>query len=158
MTPIDRLDDTTFYSVCASSICLGWIADSPEFDIDRACELTERHRAISHLIMKDWYPLTRFSRSPESCIAMQFDSPEDRDGMILIFRREEHQLTETHLAMFGLDTDSYYELSWQTLGLRRVIKGADLVSGHKFTLPQRGCAEIIVYRRIPPNVASCASS
>ena len=38
---LNRLDDYSFHSTLASSLCLGWIADVPGFDVARAKKLSQ---------------------------------------------------------------------------------------------------------------------
>jgi len=59
-THINRMDDYSFHSVLAASLCLGWIADDPEFDAARAKELTDRYLELRHLLVGAWYPLTPY--------------------------------------------------------------------------------------------------
>ena len=58
MVALNRMDDYSFHSSMASSLNLGWIADAPDFDIERARELLHRYRVVRHLLVGAWYPLT----------------------------------------------------------------------------------------------------
>ena len=145
MTPIDRLDDTTFHSVCAASLCLGWIADSPDFDLPRALQLVDIYRRVRHLANKDWYPLTPYSRKPDSCLAVQYNSPETAEGMLLIFRRSQCPDTPLTVSLSGLNPEMEYQLSWHSSGRKEKIRGAALMKNYTIQLPAPGSSELIHY-------------
>src|SRR5574341_44058 len=60
-TPLIRLDDYSFHSTLATSLCIGWIADEPGFDQKRAKRLLDRYREVRHLLVGAWYPLLPYS-------------------------------------------------------------------------------------------------
>ncbi|MCZ7542053.1 MAG: alpha-galactosidase [Anaerolineae bacterium] len=137
-TPIDRMDVTTFHSVLPSSISLGWIADAPDFDYDRAVRLCARFRELRPLLAKDWYPLTPFSRALTSCLGSQYHSPEDVAGMILLFRRVHCPYPELEVSLAGLDPAAVYRLAWEVSGRTEEASGAALMDGFRLALPPRG--------------------
>jgi alpha-galactosidase len=147
MTPIDRLDETTFHSTLASSLCLGWIADASDFDRERAAELVDTYRKVRHLLNKDWYPLTPFSRSNDTCLGVQFNSPEDGEGIVLLFRRERCPLSQMQATLRGVCADAQYEITSHSSGRRTLVKGSDLASGYTLALPQAGKSELLSYGR-----------
>jgi len=59
-TPINRLDTYSFHSAMATSLNLGWIADAPDFDTERAAALLKRYREVRHLMVGAAYPTTLF--------------------------------------------------------------------------------------------------
>ncbi len=59
-THINNMDDYSFHSALAASLCLGWIADAPDFDSTRAKALTDRYLQVRHLMVGAWYPLTPY--------------------------------------------------------------------------------------------------
>lgn len=147
MAPIDRLDDTTFHSTLASSLCLGWIADGPDFGHERARELADMYRRLRHLLNRDWYPLTPFSRSQHVCLGVQFDSPEDGEGIILLFRRELCPYSEIVVKALGVCAGAEYEIAYHPSGTRTTARGSELLSGHSLKLPPPGVSCLIHYRR-----------
>ena len=100
---LDRLDDYSFHSTLASSLCLGWIADAPDFDGTRARELVARYRELRHLLIGAWYPLLPSSNDRANWIAYQFHRLDLDEGMVLVFRRPESPYTSAEFALHGLD-------------------------------------------------------
>lgn len=150
MTPIDRLDDTTFHSSLASSLCLGWIADAPDFDAARASQLTRIHRELRHVLNRDWYPLTPFRRSTdrEACLGVQFNAPEEGEGIILLFRRESCPECSIVVRLAGLCPEARYRLDPWPSGVETLVSGSELAAGYSVPLPQAGGSCLIHYRHV----------
>lgn len=150
MTPIDRLDDTTFHSTLGSSLCLGWIADAPDFDTARASQLTSTHREVRHLLNRDWYPLTPFRRSTDraACLGVQFNAPEEGEGIILLFRREACPDDTLVVRLAGLCPEARYRLTQWPAGAERLVNGAELAAGFSLPLPQAGGSCLIRYYQV----------
>jgi alpha-galactosidase len=148
MTPLFQTDEYSFYSALASSLCLGWPADEPGFDFDHASMLLKRYRQIRHLLDKDWYPLTPYSLSPEVWLGTQFHSPEDDEGIVLLFRREECPQDTIEVSLRGLQPEATYQLRRQGSPATTRAKGADLMGHYPVTLEKQRSALLIVYRRI----------
>jgi hypothetical protein len=73
----------------ASSLCLGWIADGPDFDLERGRQLLERDRQLRHLLIGDWVPLLPYNVKPTEWMASQYYRADLDEGMILVFRHAE---------------------------------------------------------------------
>ena len=147
MAPINRLDDYSFHSAMASSLCLGWIADGPEFDMDRAKELTKTYQNVRHLLRGDWYPLTGYSRDAAKWIGSQYHRPDLDEGMVLIFRRERSPYVSMQVKLRGLEEKAAYSLTAQSAGWTKRASGADLMKGFEITLDEAPSSELIVYTR-----------
>ncbi len=147
MAPIDRMDEYTFHSAMATSLCIGWIADGPDFDFQQAKEYTDRYRAVRHLLIGAWYPLLPYSRGTDDWIASQYHRPDLDEGMILAFRRPESPYTALEVSLHGLDSEATYELSYDSTGAKSLLKGAELISKFQINIPETGKSELIIYRR-----------
>ncbi|HPD29753.1 MAG TPA: alpha-galactosidase [Phycisphaerae bacterium] len=143
---INRMDDYSFHSVMASSLCMGWIADGPDFDKARGKKLLDRYLALRHLLIGAWYPLLPYSRSGNEWIASQYHRPDLDEGMILAFRRAESPYRTTDVSLDGLKPDAVYELTSQATGQKTQAKGADLMKQYQLTIPDRHKSELITYR------------
>lgn len=53
-----ELDEYSFHSALPASLCLGWIADDPDFDRDAAAKIVDQYKQIRHCLVGKWYPLT----------------------------------------------------------------------------------------------------
>jgi alpha-galactosidase len=148
MTPLFKTDEYGFYSALASSLCLGWAADDPKFDMDHARMLVSRYRQVRRFLNKDWYPLTPYSLSPEAWLGTQYHSPENDEGIILLFRREECPEATLKVSLGGLRSEAFYELVRQDNPVPTKVKGADLMNCYPITLEHKRSAALILYRRV----------
>ncbi len=148
-TPIVRLDDYTFHSTLATSLCVGWIADGPGFDAARAKALLDRYRAVRHLLSGAWYPLLPYSRSPRDWMASQYHRPDLQEGLVLAFRRGESPYLTVEVSLRGLEGDVVYELTHESTGQKALADGRDLMARFTLTLLEKRSSEMIVYRKTP---------
>lgn len=146
MAPLNRMDDYSFHSAMATSLCLGWIADAPDFDRPRARRLVERYRELRHLLVGAWYPLLPYTRDSEKWMAVQYDRPDLKQGMVLVFRHRNSPYQTANLPLHGLDPHANYEL--RSLVTNRVSRaaGAELMKRWLVTLPKAGSSDLVVYR------------
>jgi len=144
---LNRLDDYSFHSTMASSLCLGWIADAPDFDRERAKKLVDRHRAVRHLLIGAWYPLTPQTRDKTHWLAMQFHRPDLDEGLVLAFRRAQSPYPTAQVALRGLDPKATYELRSDASGAVAHAKGAELMGRLQLSIPGRHCSDLVTYRR-----------
>lgn len=147
--PLARLDDYSFHSTLASSLCLGWIADAPDFDLARARRLVERYRAVRHLLNAAWHPLLPCSRAADQWLAVQFHRPDLDEGMVLAFRRPASPYAAVELELRALTPDASYTLHFDSTGQSRRLRGAELRAGLPLALPPGPSSELITYRREP---------
>ena len=89
---LNQLDDYSFHSTMASSLCLGWIADAPDFDAARGKKLLDRYLEVRHLLVGAWYPLLPYSRDRATWMAVQYHRPDLDEGMVLAFRQAREPL------------------------------------------------------------------
>lgn len=146
---LNRLDDYSFHSTLASSLCLGWIADAPEFDTTRGKALLTRYGEIRQLLVGAWYPLLPYSRDPREWMAMQFHRPDLDEGLLLVFRRADSPHPRVELALRGLDGGGHYELRSDRTGAAETLSGRELMARLIVELPERPQSDLLVYRRIP---------
>lgn len=147
---LNRLDAYSFHSTMASSLCLGWIADAPDFDAARAKRLLGRYLEVRHLLVGAWYPLLPYSREPDKWMAVQYHRPDLGEGMILAFRRPESPYPSVEVALRGLEPEAAYQLAYDTAGTQREASGKALMTPWVLSLPKRRSSELIHYRRNPP--------
>lgn len=143
---INRMDDYSFNSVIASSLCMGWIADAPDFDTARGKKLLDRYLALRHLLIGAWYPLLPYSRSGNEWIASQYHRPDLDEGVIFAFRRADSPYRSADVSLAGLKPDATYELTSEATGQKTQLKGADLMKRYELTIPDKHKSEVIRYR------------
>ena len=150
VAPTNRTDDYSFRSDMATSLCLGWIADAPDFDTARGKTLLGKYLALRHLLIGAWYPLTGYSRGGRDWIASQYHRPDLGEGMILAFRRANSVYRTAEVALHGLDAQATYELTSDNTGASTRATGAELMKQYLITLPQKHQSELITYRKVKP--------
>ncbi len=143
---LNRLDDYSFHSTMASSLCLGWIADDPKFDTARAKKLTARYLAVRPLLMGDWYPLTPPARDGKSWLASQYHRPDMGEGMILVFRQEQSPAKSLTVKLRGLNPEATYRVTSDAGSPERIFTGKALMEGLEIVLPDAPGSDIIVFR------------
>lgn len=148
-TPLTRLDDYSFHSCLPTSLVIGWIADAPGFDSQRAGQLLDQYRELREYLVGGWYPLLPYSRSPESWMGSQYHRRDLNAGLLLVFRRAQSPVQTMRMALHGLDSGKAYELSFDSTGKKLHHTGAELMSGFDLTLPSKPSSELILYRMVP---------
>jgi alpha-galactosidase len=149
-TPLIRLDDYSFHSTLPASLCLGWIADAPDFDLPRAQKLVERYRELRPLLVGAWYPLLPYSRDPKAWIASQFHRPDLQKGLVLIFRRGESPYRVAEVRLHGLESAARYELLFESTGEKQTLSGELLMKQLPLAIPEKQRSELMTYRRLTP--------
>jgi alpha-galactosidase len=148
VAPINRLDDYSFHSVMATSLCMGWIADAPDFDAARGKKLLDRYLQLRPLLVGAYYPLLPYSRGTKEWTAMQWHRPDLNEGMILAFRRADSPYRTAEVSLRGLDAGATYELRYDSSGAMARASGAELMGKYLLTLPEKHRSELIVYKRV----------
>ncbi|MBI4550873.1 MAG: alpha-galactosidase [Candidatus Latescibacteria bacterium] len=145
---LSRLDEYSFHSTLASSLCLGWIADAPDFDAQTGKRLLDRYRAVRHLLIGAWYPLLPYSRDLHDWIASQYHRPDLDEGMVLAFRRPHSPYRTADVSLRGLDAHATYDLSFDRTGATARATGADLMNRFPLTLPEPHRSDLVVYQKV----------
>jgi alpha-galactosidase len=174
---LNNLDTYSFHSTMASSLCLGWIADAPDFDARRGKQLIDRYKQVRHLLVGGWYPLltcpndyvdlnTRDAdlwlwgdaskhRKPHTeWVATQYHRPDLGEGMVLAFRRPDSPYASVQVSLRGIEPAATYEVSWDSRGPgdTKLMPGSNLSGGFEIFLPKKRSSDLIVYRKVknPP--------
>lgn len=150
MCPINRLDDYSFHSALAASLCLGWIADDPGFDMDRAKELTAIYLELRHLLTGCWHPLTEYNREPDQWLGSQYHRDDLDEGLLLLFRRESCSQPALSIEPRFLNPDTAYQLTFHSSGSNKKIPGSELMAGLSIPIFDAPGSEMIVYRGDSP--------
>lgn len=142
------LDDYSFHSTLASSLCLGWIADAPDFDVKRGKAILKRYLEIRHLLIGAWYPLLPYSRNPKDWMASQYHRADLGEGLIVIERHNESPYSTVQLSLHGLDKDAEYELRFDSTGKKLKKKGSELMKQLDLSISGKRKSDLILYRLI----------
>ena len=151
---LNRMDDYSFHSTLASSLCMGWIADAADFDVKRGKALLDQYLADRHLLVGAWYPLLPYSRDALQWTGSQYHRADLQEGLLLVFRRANSPYRTVDVALRGLDPAATYQYeAFNPAGERVTVKatGAELMRGLTLTLPDKQQSDLIVYRRVNPS-------
>ncbi len=143
-----RMDQYTFHSSLPSSMCLGWIADAPDFNVKEGRKLLDQYRRVRELLVGAWYPLLPYSRSLNDWIASQYHRPDLNKGMILALRRPDSAYPTAEVSLHGLDASATYELYSEVTGKQTRVKGTDLMNHYLLSIPDKRASELIVYHKV----------
>lgn len=143
-----RLDDYSFHSTMASSLCVGWPVLNPAFSKNRAGVLVERYKKVRHLLTGEWYPLTGYSYDTDVWQAVQYHRPDLDEGIVLAFRRKDSPYRSLEVDLQGLVPDHRYRLHSDQRGELPGQSGQSL--GHKYIieLNQAPASEMIHYKGV----------
>ncbi len=147
MSALDWMDSYSFHSAMAGSICLGWRADAPEFDMARARQLADLYREVRHFLNGDWYPLTPYNRGLDAWLGSQYHRPDLDAGMLLVFRRAMCRTNTLTVALGGLDAKAAYVLTDRETEVVTEKPGEELLSAYAISLANAPSSTLITYRK-----------
>ncbi len=119
----------------------------PQFAVARAygdC------RKIGHLMLGDYYPLRPYNLQNDRWIAWQFDRPEQGDGMVQAFRRNESLYESARLELHGLEPNAIYRLTNLDIAGTTEAAGRELIErGLSIVMRDRPGSAVITYKKMP---------
>ena len=117
-------------------------------EIDFIKKASDEYLKIRKYFYADFYPLTEHTDNKDVWCAMQFDNPEDNDGMIEVFRRENSPYESSLFRLFGIDESKTY-LFEDLDGGEFTISGTELAeNGLKIEIENRRTAKIFIYKKL----------
>jgi alpha-galactosidase len=144
---LNRLDDYSFHSTMASSLCVGWKADDRQFKDSRAEELVRQYKKVRHLLTGAWYPLTPYSRESTTWLVSQYHRRDLDEGIVLAFRRSQSPYRSAEIALRSLERKALYQVTDMSTGEKIYCKGAELEHRHVLTLPGAPSSVLLHYQR-----------
>jgi alpha-galactosidase len=110
--------------------------------------LDEWRKTVAHY-WGDFWPLTPYSLKNDVWMAWQFDRPEEGQGVVQAFRRQDCPQESITLKLRGLDPKARYELqNLDEKGSHEMTSKELLESGLPVSAKDRPSAIIILYKRI----------
>ncbi|MGQ9607827.1 MAG: NPCBM/NEW2 domain-containing protein [bacterium] len=144
---LNRMDNYSFHSTFASSLCLGWIADASDFNAELGKKMLDLYLETRHLLIGAWYPLLPYSRDPMAWMASQYHRPDLQQGIILVFRHNESPYRTVEISLHDLDPMAKYSLIYTSSGEKISINGASLMTSFIVTLNDKCSSELIIYSK-----------
>lgn len=112
-------------------------------------KMLEEYLTVRPFMSEDFYPLTEVSDRKDIWCAAQFDRPEQNDGMVEIFRRENSPYEMANFRLFGVDQSANYIFTDADNQREIKISGAELIEkGLCITLKEKRSAKIYFYKKI----------
>lgn len=145
-----KTDSYTFRSGLGATMVMNWEvtgkAAEPIADIQKRIADYKKLRPFYYA---DYYPLTNdirdFTRDTYY-LAYQLNRPEEKDGIIVAFRREQNREESIRLKLRGLINETTYELYFEDYGIHVNKTGRELAEGLDLGIPSRPGSLLIWYR------------
>ncbi len=128
----------------------GLVADVRKDDIDWDLwrKLMGQWRQVAGCMLGDYYPLTPHSISLENWIAWQFNRPEQGDGMIQAFRRDDNPSETMQAKLQGLEPEAVYSITNLDDDSVMDIAGRELTNdGLNIVIKDKPGSALIYYRK-----------
>jgi alpha-galactosidase len=147
LTPVEPY---AFWSNVAPGLGCGLDMRVKEIDYAAFRRLYNQWRQISACYYGDFYPLTGWSRENTLWIGWQFDRPEQGDGFVQAFRRQDSFYLGAQLKLRGLDPEKRYAVTDLNTDKTSVVPGQDLIeNGLQIEIGARPGAAIFTYKVAP---------
>lgn len=108
----------------------------------------EEYLKIRPYMSEDFYPLTQVSDRTDVWCAAQFDRPEQNDGIVQVFRRENSPYETASFGLFHIDQSANYIFTDADDEKEVKVSGAELAeNGFCVTLKEKRSAKIYFYKK-----------
>jgi len=151
-TAVYKTDNFSFRSSLGATMVMAWEItgknDEPINDIQKCMSEFKRLRPYFY---GDYYPLTEAANhymGNSSWLAYQLNRPEQKDGIILAFRREDVTNESIRINLRGLDENANYEMYYEDYGLRVYDTGKKLMDGIDIMIPTKPASLLISYKKV----------
>ena len=119
-----------------------------DLDFDTIRKYYSDRERIQKYWLGDYYPLSEYSLEHSQWMAWQFDLPEEKEGMIQVFRRGTSPYEVIRYPLFGLEPDSLYSIEDMDGGELGTFSGKELLEdGFRISLEKKNMAKIYLYKR-----------
>jgi alpha-galactosidase len=99
----------------------------------------------------DYYPLTLAHKrymTDNNWLAYQLNRPEQKDGIVLAFRRDRYTDESIHVKLSGLVANAKYELFYEDSGIKIQKLGKELMDGFDIQILEKPGSLLISYKKI----------
>ncbi len=129
------------------AVVTGWEMNAA-FPVAVAQDAMAEYRRVRPYLLCDYYPLTEYATGDEAWAAFQWDRPEERDGIVLAFRRPQAPGASIVVKPRGLDPEADYEVAFEDYGITLVKTGRELALGLTIKIPEAPGSLLVFYRRV----------
>ena len=109
----------------------------------------DEYLKVRPFMSEDFYPLTEVSDRTDVWCAAQFDRPEQGDGIVQIFRRENSPYETASFRLSGIDPSADYIFTDADDQTQTTVRGAELTEkGFCVALKEKRSAKIYFYKKV----------
>lgn len=147
-TGLYRTDPFSFRSSLGSAVVLNWKLTNNDMSIPEMQRCVADFKRLRPFYYGDYYPLT----SPENItgddvwLAYQMNRPDQKDGIIVAFRRKNNHNTSIRVILKGLDPGMNYELYNEDSKQKIIENGRALMEGLDITILTNPGSLLISYK------------
>jgi len=141
-------DTYAFRGAANSGLIMGWDLSLPDFPMEKARELIAEYKRIRPFFYGDFYPLTPHSIEDNVWIAYQFHREDMKAGMMLIFRRSDSAESSGVMKPGGLSPEAQYEVNFEDSGVKKTLRGDQLMEGIEVNIGEAPGSALITYRQL----------
>jgi alpha-galactosidase len=148
-TAIYKTDNYTFRSGLGGTAVMNWeVTGRNSESIPAIQKKIKDYKELRPYFYSDYYPLTPAlnNQTDSVWLAYQLNRPEQKDGIIIAFRRGDSPDEKMEVKLQGLILEADYELTDDDSGKKMVIKGAELAKGFTLSIPEKPGSLLIKYR------------
>jgi alpha-galactosidase len=148
-TAIYKTDSYTFRSGLGSAAVFNWeVTGRNSESIPAMQKSITDYQLLRPYFYADYYPLTesRNNTGNNVWLAYQFNRSEQKDGIILAFRREGSMQDSIRVKLHGLREQAIYNFSFEDYGLVIKKTGKELMDGIDISIPQKPASLLIRYK------------
>jgi alpha-galactosidase len=144
-TAIFKTDSYTFRSGLGAAAISSW-------GVTEAIPVIQKriqdYKNLRPYFYGDYYPLTPASTRDDAMLAYQLNRPENKDGIVIAFRRNNCKSDEVRTKLYGLTETANYELFFEDYGIKLTKTGKELMDSLSFSIPEMPGSVMISYRQI----------
>lgn len=108
--------------------------------------MTEEYIRVQPYLSCDIYPLTYSSYNNDVWSAIQYNRPEEGDGVILAYRREMAPFDRAVFLLSGLEEDKIYTFTDEDSGVQVRLSGKELTeNGLPIEIAEKRSSRVIFY-------------
>ena len=121
--------------------------DRSQAEYDFMRRMNDEFKRVAPYMNCDFYPLARPSFDKHDWTLWQYDRPEERDGVILAFRRSESPMCAANPVLGGLIPGATYRFTDEDTGETFDVTSAELAqNGLTISLPKARSSKILFYK------------
>ncbi len=147
-TAIYKTDSYTFRSGLGGTAVMNWeVTGKASEPIPAIQKKIQEYKNLRPYFYGDYYPLTesRNNTRDNVWLAYQLNRVQQKDGIILAFRRADSARESIQTKLQGLELNTTYELFYEDYGLRILKTGKELMEGISLTITQKSASLLISY-------------